>query len=88
MSEEHSALAGRLLGLAKGQVGTHAVILLDSSGVVVGWLAGAERLFGYEAGEIIGQNLSVLFTQEDRSLARSSGVNSTDKFCPMISPAS
>jgi two-component system CheB/CheR fusion protein len=65
MSEEHSALAGRLLGLAKGQVGTHAVILLDSSGVVVGWLAGAERLFGYEAGEIIGQNLSVLFTPED-----------------------
>jgi PAS domain S-box-containing protein len=65
MSDERSALARRLLDLALGEVGTHAVVLLDPGGVIVGWLAGAERLFGYTADEIVGRNASVLFTPED-----------------------
>ena len=65
MSEQKSALADRLLELALGQVGTHAVVLLDPNGVIVGWLAGAERLFGYKPEEIIGKNSSELFTPED-----------------------
>lgn len=65
MADERSALAGRLLDLTLREVGTHALVLLDPNGVIVGWLAGAERLFGYKAEEIVGQNSSVLFTPED-----------------------
>src|SRR4051812_49177709 len=89
MAEDYSALASRLLGLAMGQVGTHALVLLDPDGVVVGWLAGAERLFGYEADEIIGRNTSVLFTPEDlerdlssweQETARASGESEDDRW--------
>src|SRR5439155_25166937 len=54
-----------LLQVALRDVSTHALILLDAKGVVVGWLAGAERLFGYKADEIVGKNASLLFTPED-----------------------
>jgi PAS domain S-box-containing protein len=43
----------------------YAVFRLDSKGRVVGWNAGAERLKGYSAKEIIGQNFSVFFPQGD-----------------------
>lgn len=65
MPEESSALLSRLRDLALSEVETHALVLLDPQGTIVGWLAGAERLFGYTADEIIGQNVSVLFTAED-----------------------
>jgi PAS domain S-box-containing protein len=65
MSKDQSAFAGRLLDVALAEVGTHALILLDPSGCIVGWLAGAERLLGYTAEEIVGKNSSMLFTPED-----------------------
>ena len=65
MSDEDFTLAKRLRDRALSEVGTHAVVLLDPTGVIVGWLAGAERLFGYKADEIIGQDVSRLFTPED-----------------------
>jgi len=65
VSDEHSELTRRLLELALTEVGTHALVLLDAQGMVVGWLAGGERLLGYRAHEIIGRNISVLFTPED-----------------------
>lgn len=65
MSEAPPALSNRLLSAALAQVGTHALILLDADGIVVDWLAGAERLFRYRPEEIVGQNISVLFTPED-----------------------
>ena len=65
MSDPSSARADHLRELALSQVTTHALVLIDPDGVVVGWLAGAERLFGYAADEIIGQNASLLFTPED-----------------------
>jgi PAS domain S-box-containing protein len=43
----------------------YAVFMLDLNGVVVNWNAGAERLLGYSNKEIIGQNCSRFFTQED-----------------------
>src|SRR5207247_606873 len=42
------------------------LFLIDPSGHISGWNAGAERLLGYEAEEIIGQPLSQFFTPEDR----------------------
>ncbi|WP_460452168.1 hybrid sensor histidine kinase/response regulator [Alsobacter sp. SYSU BS001988] len=44
----------------------YAIYMLDRSGVVRSWNAGAKRFKGYEAGEIIGRHFSVFFTEEDR----------------------
>src|SRR6476620_3337202 len=43
----------------------YAVFHLCESGVIQSWNPGAERTFGYQAAEIIGQHGSILFTPED-----------------------
>jgi PAS domain S-box-containing protein len=45
----------------------YAIYLLDLEGNVVSWNAGARRIKGYTADEIIGQNFSKFFTEEDRA---------------------
>ncbi len=45
----------------------YAICMLDPSGVVTNWNAGAERLTGYSADEIIGQHFSKFYTKEDRA---------------------
>jgi len=45
----------------------YAIYMLDPSGVVVNWNAGAQRLKGYGADEIVGQHFSRFFTREDRA---------------------
>jgi PAS domain S-box-containing protein len=42
-----------------------AIFLLDDEGCVVTWNIGAERLFGYTPGEIIGQPITCFYTAED-----------------------
>ena len=44
----------------------YAVYMLDSTGIVTSWNAGAERFKGYKPSEIIGQHFSRFFTPEDR----------------------
>ncbi|HEY6618177.1 MAG TPA: PAS domain S-box protein [Steroidobacteraceae bacterium] len=46
----------------------YAIFMLDPSGVVINWNAGAERLKGYIADEIIGQHFSKFYSQEDRAI--------------------
>jgi PAS domain S-box-containing protein len=43
----------------------HAIFMLDPQGQVASWNAGAERIKGYVAEEIIGRNFSCFFTPED-----------------------
>jgi len=43
----------------------YAIFLLDPAGHVVSWNAGAERIKGYRADEIIGQHFSVFYRPED-----------------------
>ncbi len=43
-----------------------AIFTVDPDGRVVSWNPGAERLFGYFEGEILGQHLGALFVPEDR----------------------
>jgi PAS domain S-box-containing protein len=45
----------------------YAIYMLDSSGRVATWNAGARRFKGYEADEIIGEHFSLFFTPEDRA---------------------
>jgi PAS domain S-box-containing protein len=43
----------------------YAIFMLDPNGMVASWNAGAERIKGYTADEIIGQNFSRFYLQED-----------------------
>jgi PAS domain S-box-containing protein len=45
----------------------YAIYMLDTEGRVATWNAGAERLKGYRADEIIGEHFSRFFTEEDRA---------------------
>lgn len=42
-----------------------SVITMDPLGYITGWNAGAEKLFGYSAAEIIGKNILLLYAEED-----------------------
>ena len=44
----------------------YAIFQLDPNGIVVTWNAGAERIKGYKAEEIIGQHFSRFYSEEDR----------------------
>jgi PAS domain S-box-containing protein len=44
----------------------YAIFLLDPAGIIRSWNAGARRLKGYTAEEIIGQHFSVFYSQADR----------------------
>ncbi len=44
----------------------YAIYMLDTAGVISNWNAGAERIKGYRADEIIGQHFSVFYSPEDR----------------------
>jgi PAS domain S-box-containing protein len=43
----------------------YAIFLLDPHGTVVSWNAGAERIKGYKAEEVVGTNFARFYPQED-----------------------
>jgi PAS domain S-box-containing protein len=43
----------------------YAMFMLDPDGMIVSWNAGAERIKGYSADEIVGKHFSVFYTAED-----------------------
>jgi PAS domain S-box-containing protein len=45
----------------------YAFIMLDNTGIVVSWNAGAARIKGYFADEIVGRHFSQFYTEEDRA---------------------
>lgn len=45
----------------------YAIYMLDPHGNVVSWNAGAQRIKGYSAAEIIGQNFGVFYPPEERA---------------------
>jgi len=48
----------------------YAIFLLDPTGHVQSWNAGAERIKGYRADEIIGKHFSVFYRAEDRAAGK------------------
>jgi PAS domain S-box-containing protein len=48
-------------------VSDYAIFLLDPSGRVMSWNAGAERIKGYPAQEIVGQHFSLFYPPEERA---------------------
>jgi PAS domain S-box-containing protein len=53
--------------LVKG-ITDYAICMLDPAGCVTNWNAGAERIKGYKASEIIGKHFSLFYTPEDLAL--------------------
>ncbi|HTM62646.1 MAG TPA: PAS domain S-box protein [Burkholderiales bacterium] len=51
-------------------VSDYAIYLLDTSGRVMSWNAGAERIKGYSAAEILGRHFSLFYPPEDRAAGR------------------
>src|SRR5690242_6663210 len=47
-----------------GAVEEYAIFLLDAKGDIQSWNAGAERIKGYQAQEIVGRHFSVFYPPE------------------------
>jgi PAS domain S-box-containing protein len=54
-------------GLFVGSVRDYGIFMLDTSGRVTSWNAGAERITGYHAREIIGRHFSAFYSEADRT---------------------
>jgi PAS domain S-box-containing protein len=44
----------------------YAIFMLDQNGVLITWNAGAARIKGYTADEVIGQHFSIFYSEDDR----------------------
>jgi PAS domain S-box-containing protein len=65
-AEEDLRESEERMSLILKSVEDYAIITTDTAGVINGWNSGAEKTFGYTASEIVGQNVEILFTPEDR----------------------
>lgn len=45
-------------------VNDFALFLLDAAGLIAAWYAGAERIYGHRAEEVMGQHISCVYPQE------------------------
>lgn len=48
------------------EIQDYAIVLLDIDGTVLTWNKGVEKIKGYKADEIVGQNFSVFYLPLDR----------------------
>jgi PAS domain S-box-containing protein len=60
-------LADEQFRLLVNSVTDYAIYLLDNAGRVVSWNAGAERIKGYTASEILGRHFSLFYPVEQRA---------------------
>ncbi|HYX64452.1 MAG TPA: PAS domain S-box protein [Burkholderiales bacterium] len=51
-------------------VSDYAIFLLDPEGRIISWNAGAQRIKGYAAVEILGRHFSVFYAPEERAAGR------------------
>ena len=57
----------------------YAIYMLDPKGIVTSWNAGAERIKGFQAEEIVGQHFSKFYTEEDQEAGLPEKVLATAK---------
>ena len=60
----------RTLELYIQSVEDYAIFILDPQGNVASWNAGAEKIKGYRADEIIGRHFSIFYSNEDLELGK------------------
>jgi formate hydrogenlyase transcriptional activator len=51
-------------GSVSARAQDYALSLLDADGQIVAWYGGAERIYGYQRRDLIGQNISILYPEE------------------------
>jgi PAS domain S-box-containing protein len=66
-AEQAIGAAPEQFRLLVDSVSDYAIFLLDRQGRVRSWNAGAERIKGYAAADVIGRHYSLFYTPEDRS---------------------
>jgi PAS domain S-box-containing protein len=57
-----------LILLLEENVEDYALIVTDPDSQIINWSRGAEKVFGYAAGEVLGKDARLIFTPEDKSL--------------------
>src|SRR5918994_7307771 len=65
-----AAPADQQFRLLVSSVTDYAIYLLDGAGRVTSWNAGAERIKGYRADEIVGRHFSLFYPVEDRAAGK------------------
>ena len=65
--ETHLRMNEALFHIQIERVKDYAIFTLDPDGNVLNWNAGAERLKGYQAEEIVGKHFSAFYSEEDRN---------------------
>ena len=65
-AEEEMRLSEERFRLIVQTVRDYAIFMLDPTGHIATWNAGAERIKGYHADEIIGKHFSIFYPPEDR----------------------
>jgi PAS domain S-box-containing protein len=68
--QEALRLSEERLRLLVESVREYAIFMLDAEGRVKTWGAGAQRILGYAAPEIVGQPFAVFFTPEDAAAGK------------------
>ena len=63
--KRHSKRAKNDIGCSWTESTDYAIFMMDPRGKVISWNAGAERIKGYSADQIIGRNFSCFFPPED-----------------------
>lgn len=61
LHNKHSSLYEQLVQT----VVDYAIYMMDLDGYIISWNAGAERIKGYKADEVIGRHFSLFFTEQD-----------------------
>jgi PAS domain S-box-containing protein len=69
-AEEKLRASEEQFRLLVDNVDEYAIYLLDSLGNVASWNAGAQRIKGYTASEIVGKSFACFYTAEDVSAGR------------------
>ena len=64
-SEKNLRLAEEHFRLLVDGVRDYAIFTLDAAGRVASWNKGAERIKGYEAGEVLGKHASIFYPEAD-----------------------
>jgi PAS domain S-box-containing protein len=60
------SISGQNYRLLINSISDYAIYLLDPTGLVTSWNAGAEKIKGYRAEEIVGRHFSLFYAQSDR----------------------
>jgi two-component system CheB/CheR fusion protein len=88
-SQQEAIAGAERLRLAAESTRDFAIVTTDEQGIVTAWNQGAARLFGYTEGDIVGQPVALIFTEEDRAagvpeqelaLAREQGRSEDDRW--------